>query len=252
MAYGVIHHFPGGTREQYEASLAAVHPDRNTLPKGQIFHAAGPSGGGWTIVAVHESQESWDQFRDRTLLPRFQQGIKGGFTTMPQEITFEVSNWQQEQHSHGNRSGSAEDEVREASRKFYEALNRMAIGKTSAFDEIWSHDPNVTAMHPIAGRQIGWDAVRESFEQFAQLASRGTVAMKEQVIRVTGDMAFELGVEQGSVTLAGEHAEFEHRVTNIYRRDAGGWKMVHHHGDVDPGLVGALDRLRTAAARAEK
>ena len=43
MAYGVVHHFPGGTKEQYEASIAAVHPSDGSLPEGQIFHAAGPS-----------------------------------------------------------------------------------------------------------------------------------------------------------------------------------------------------------------
>ncbi len=252
MAYGIVHHFPGGTREQYEASIAAVHPDRNTLPKGQIFHAAGPSNGGWTIIAVHESKESWEQFRDAILLPRFEQGIKGGFTAMPQEIAFDVSNLQQEQRSQGNRSGSAEDEVREASKKFYDALNRMANGKTGSFDDIWSQDPKVTTMHPIAGRQVGWEAVRESFERFAQMASRGTVVLKDQVIRVSGDTAYELGVEQGSVMLAGEHADFEHRVTNIYRRDVGGWKMVHHHSDVDAAMVDALERLRAAAAGAKK
>ncbi|MGE5358589.1 MAG: YybH family protein [Bacteroidales bacterium] len=253
MAYGIVHHFPGGTREQYEASIAAVHPDRNTLPKGQIFHAAGPSNGGWTIIAVHESKESWEQFRDAVLLPRFEQGIKGGFAAMPQEIAFDVSNLQQDQRSQGNRSASsAEAEVREASRRFYDALNRMASGKARSFDDIWSQETNVTTMHPIAGRQVGWEAVRESFEQFAQIASRGTVVLKDQVIRVSGDMAYELGIEQGSVTLAGERADFDHRVTNIYERGAGGWKMVHHHGDVDPALVEALDRLRAAAAGAAK
>ena len=63
MAYAIVHHFPDGTKEQYEAVLAAVHPARNVLPKGQIFHAAGPSAVGWTIVAVHESRESWELFR---------------------------------------------------------------------------------------------------------------------------------------------------------------------------------------------
>ena len=90
MAYGVIHHFPGGTREQYEASIAAVHPGKNSLPTGQIFHAAGASDGGWTIVAVHDSKESWERFRDGILMPRMQQGIKGGFTRPPQETVFDV------------------------------------------------------------------------------------------------------------------------------------------------------------------
>ena len=90
MAYGVIHHFPGGTKEQYEASIAAVHPSPDSLPEGQIYHAAGPSADGWTIVAVHDSQASWERFRDGLLLPALQAGIAGGFTGTPEEKTFEV------------------------------------------------------------------------------------------------------------------------------------------------------------------
>ena len=92
MAYGIVHHFPGGTKEQYEATLAAVHPDRDSLPQGQTFHAAGASADGWIVVAFHDSKESWERFRDGILLPRLQQGIKGGFTTPPQETTFDVHN----------------------------------------------------------------------------------------------------------------------------------------------------------------
>ncbi len=90
MAYAIVHTFPGGTKQNYEASLAAVHPDRKTLPKGQIYHAAGPSAGGWTIVAVHDSKESWERFRDDVLNPRLKQGVQGGFPTPPQETAFEV------------------------------------------------------------------------------------------------------------------------------------------------------------------
>ena len=41
MAYGIVHFFPGGTKEQYEASIAAVHPRRRRpagrpdLPRGR-------------------------------------------------------------------------------------------------------------------------------------------------------------------------------------------------------------------------
>ena len=94
MAYAVVHHFPGGTEEEYEASIAAVHPSGGTLPEGQIFHAAGPSDGGWTVMAVHDSQASWERFRDETLMPQMQAGIAGGFTSTPQETAFEVHNLQ--------------------------------------------------------------------------------------------------------------------------------------------------------------
>lgn len=89
--YGVIHTFPGGTREQYEASIGAVHPGPGVLPTGQLYHAAGPSAEGWTITAIHDSRASWEAFRDEILLPRMQAGIEGGFTAQPVETTFEVT-----------------------------------------------------------------------------------------------------------------------------------------------------------------
>ena len=57
----------------------------------QVFHAAGASPGGWTIMAVHESKQSWEKFRDEILLPRMQAGIAGGFPTPPQETEIDVS-----------------------------------------------------------------------------------------------------------------------------------------------------------------
>jgi hypothetical protein len=90
MAYGVVHFFAGGTQEQYQASIAAVHPSDGSLPEGQTFHAAGPSAGGWSIMAIHDSQESWEKFRDGTLVPRMQAGIDGGFQAPPQETGFPV------------------------------------------------------------------------------------------------------------------------------------------------------------------
>jgi hypothetical protein len=92
MAYGIVHFFAGGTKEQYDASLAAVHPGGTGLPKGQTFHAAGPSAGGWTVIAIHESKESWERFRNDILMPTLQKGVKGGFIAPPQEQAFEVYN----------------------------------------------------------------------------------------------------------------------------------------------------------------
>jgi hypothetical protein len=94
VAYGIVHQFPGGTKDQYEASIAAVHPSDGGLPEGQVFHVSGQSADGWTIVAIHDSQESWERFRDGILMPRMSAGIPGGFTVMPQETTFIVDNQQ--------------------------------------------------------------------------------------------------------------------------------------------------------------
>jgi hypothetical protein len=92
MSYGVVHKFAGGTKEQYEASIGAVHPEGGGLPEGQTFHAAGPSSDGWTIIALHDSQASWERFRDDILIPRMTAGIPGGFAGPPEETGFEVHN----------------------------------------------------------------------------------------------------------------------------------------------------------------
>ncbi len=137
-----------------------------------------------------------------------------------------------------------EDEVRKASAQFYAALNRMLTGDAGPLGDIWSQGADVTTMHPIGGREVGWDKVRGSFEGVAKISSEGRVALEEQVIRVVGDLAYELGVERGQAKLGGLQATLDHRVTNIYRREAGSWKIVHHHTDVSPAMLDVLKQLQ--------
>ena len=143
-----------------------------------------------------------------------------------------------------------EDNVRKASNQFYAALNQMANGDAGSLADVWSHSTTVMAMHPIGGRQVGWDAVRESFEQVAGLASEGKVELQDQIIQVIGDMAYEVGNERGSFKLAGEKLSLNFRVTNIYKREAGVWKMVHHHTDISPAMQDVLSRLPSMSEQA--
>ena len=141
---------------------------------------------------------------------------------------------------------STVDEVRGASAEFYAALNRMVDGDSTSLSNIWSHSETVTTMHPIGGEQVGWAAVRESFEQVAGLASGGHVELDDQIVQVGGELAYELGIERGKAKIAGESVPIEQRVTNIYRREAGQWRIVHHHTDISPAMLGILERLQAA------
>lgn len=141
---------------------------------------------------------------------------------------------------------SSENEVREASHKFYTALNRMANGEKNTMNDAWSHKSSVTAMHPIGGREIGWEKVNESFNQVAQIASQGTILLKDQSIQVSGNMSFEIGIEQlQKVIIAGEELNGEVRVTNIYQKEGETWKMIHHHSDTHSGMLEVLRRLQS-------
>lgn len=139
---------------------------------------------------------------------------------------------------------AAEDDVRQASAQFYAALNRMLGGETAALTDVWAHTDEVTTMHPIGGREVGWDQVRSSWEQVAQLASGGQAHLQDQLLRVVGDLAYEVGTESGQATLAGQPITFAHRVTNIYRRAGGQWKLVHHHTDLTPAMADLVSRLQ--------
>jgi len=90
MAYVITHYYEGGTKEQYEAVVSAAHP-AGGLPPGQVYHVAGPTEGGWLVVAVWDSKASFDTFLSGTLLPALQK-TSGGFTGPPQERTAEVAN----------------------------------------------------------------------------------------------------------------------------------------------------------------
>ncbi|MGD2049765.1 MAG: nuclear transport factor 2 family protein [Chloroflexota bacterium] len=139
---------------------------------------------------------------------------------------------------------SAENEVREASAQFYAALNSMANGNVGPMVDIWSHSEDVTTMHPIGGREVGWNEVEGPWAQVAGISSSGRVELDDQLIRVSDDIAYELGTERGQATMAGEQISFEQRVTNIYRREGGSWKIVHHHTDLSPAMVELLARLQ--------
>jgi ketosteroid isomerase-like protein len=123
-------------------------------------------------------------------------------------------------------------------------LNAMLEGDPGPLTGVWSHGAAVTTMHPIGGRQVGWGKGKGTWRQVAKAMSDGRVRLSDQLIRVVGDMAYEVGTEKGRATLGGRKVPIEHRVTNIYRREAGGWKVVHHHTDVSPAMLDALRGLQ--------
>jgi ketosteroid isomerase-like protein len=137
---------------------------------------------------------------------------------------------------------SAENEVHKASDQFYAALNRLFTGNADLMEGIWSHNPGVTVLHPIGGRSVGWDNVRESYQDVAQIAEEGHVKLDDQIIQVIGDCAYETGVESGHAIFAGYKATLDYRVTNIYHYEADSWKIVHRHTDVSPAMLDFLNQ----------
>jgi ketosteroid isomerase-like protein len=55
-----------------------------------------------------------------------------------------------------------------------------------------------------------------------------------EVAYAGADLAYTVGYEHGEVAIDGVRQPVKLRVTLIYRREDGQWKLVHRHGDFAP------------------
>jgi ketosteroid isomerase-like protein len=63
----------------------------------------------------------------------------------------------------------------------------------------------------------------------------GPVGVEQTAVASGKDLAYTVGFERGPVSIDGGPArEMAMRVTQIYRRVDGGWKLVHRHADFAP------------------
>jgi ketosteroid isomerase-like protein len=140
------------------------------------------------------------------------------------------------------------EQVRQASDRFYAALNRGLTGDTSEMFDICSHADDVTTMHPLGGRQTGWSEVRASWEMAANAVSDGSVQVSDLQVTLLGDAAaYTIGTENASATVGGTLVSFSGRCTNVYRRENGVWKVVHHHVDLLPDVAAAFQEAMAQA-----
>jgi ketosteroid isomerase-like protein len=97
---------------------------------------------------------------------------------------------------------------------------------------MWSTREPVTLFGAgMSGR--GWDKVSGIFHTIASRWSDCTDQRVELLAAgVSGDLAYTVELEHTSVSIDGVPvAPYTLRVTQVYRREDGEWKVVHRHGD---------------------
>jgi ketosteroid isomerase-like protein len=100
----------------------------------------------------------------------------------------------------------------------------------------WSqHDP-VTVFGAGASFRSGWRDVRAVFDWVAaSFASCEDYDFELLAADACHHLAYTVGIERYQAsTRSGTAVHNTLRVTHVYRRDAGGWKIVHRHGDHMP------------------
>jgi ketosteroid isomerase-like protein len=102
--------------------------------------------------------------------------------------------------------------------------------------EMWSTKDPVTLFGAFGPRKTGAGEVTQAFRWVASRFSNCTAYSFELVAAgVSGDLAYTVGYEHSTRSLDGGPAESASlRVTHVYRREDGEWKIVHRHGDFMP------------------
>jgi ketosteroid isomerase-like protein len=142
--------------------------------------------------------------------------------------------------------------VHEATVAFYAALQAVLDGRgLEGMRQVWHHDDEVSAAHPMGDWAHGWDAVWQSWEALAAIAAIWKVdgRIGDVHTHVHGDFAYATGIYQSVVQLEHRRLELRLNCTNVLRRDGGRWKIVHHHADAASELVAALTEAAEQAHR---
>ena len=109
---------------------------------------------------------------------------------------------------------------------------------------LWSRRDPVTVLGAFGVAASGWDECEEVFDWLATVFT-GSESFELEIIAagVSGDLAYTVGYENSVASRRGEPAKPNRlRVTHVYRREDGEWKIVHRHGDgLDAGGVPADD-----------
>ena len=122
--------------------------------------------------------------------------------------------------------------VEAANVAFYLALEKRDL---SRMDGIWSHEGSISCVHPGWHRLDGWPEVRRSWENIFAHSRAWTVACEDVRISVAGDLAWVLCVEViRPFGIEEKGAAARMQATNIFVRQDGGWRMVHHHASPSP------------------
>lgn len=121
-----------------------------------------------------------------------------------------------------------------------EAEEALVRGDVEPRLKLWTRDNPVSLFGALGPCRYGWDDVKPNFDWIASRFAEGpgrNFRYDVEVADVVGDMAYTVGFERFDGSVPGADGETETttvRVTHVYRREDGEWKIVHRHGDLAP------------------
>ena len=123
----------------------------------------------------------------------------------------------------------------EAREQVRAALADMGAGKPGPYAACWEQSDNATLFGAWGPIEKGYQRLKETFLWVGSRFKSGPLVPEDVVSFESGDLAYTVGFERGEVVVDGAARKpMTIRVTHIYRRTDGTWRLVHRHADFPP------------------
>lgn len=120
----------------------------------------------------------------------------------------------------------------DAALAFYQAFERQDIDAMMA---AWADDEDIVCVHPGGARLVGYEAVRNGWEQLFGGDNKLVFQLEHVVVLETVGLAMQSAIEQ--VSAADGTARGAAAATNIFMRTPSGWRLVCHHASPVSAVV---------------
>jgi len=105
---------------------------------------------------------------------------------------------------------------------------------------LWSRTDPVTVFGARMSAS-GWTKLEPMFRTVASwFSDSAEYEFEITAAGASGDLAFTIGYEHNQVKVDGQPRTYTLRVTHVYRREEGQWRIVHRHADVPPTEDGPI------------
>ncbi len=129
---------------------------------------------------------------------------------------------------------SVDAAVTDAIARLRAAMAAVANGDVTAIKALYSHSAEATSFYGWGGYEKGWDAVSKRWDWAGQQFQGGSVSYQNVTTVVTPELFYLTDIETfANQRMAGVDGltGWSNRVTHIFRREAGAWRLLHRHGN---------------------
>lgn len=130
----------------------------------------------------------------------------------------------------GKEQLSSPDAALEKLIAFYRAFNQ---GDMELMQQNWEQSAEASMSNPLGGIKRGWREIAAVYDRIFNGPADVYVEYYDYRLHQTGEMFTVVGRERGYFKLGDVRLELAIRTSRIYRKTAGQWRQLHHHGSID-------------------